>query len=282
MAPSNLAVLTSSHRIVAAKKRARREQIKEIVFDDAARSEFLTGFHKRKLAKKEAARKKAQEREKQERLDARREKRQLLAARAAQNAAETEEAYRAHVGEPRGLSTPGSRSHTRLSPSADGEDESGAEWAARASSSRSAPRGEEGGAEREEEYGHDEHVATVTVVEDFDPDVLIHGPLRTQLHAASSRDGSPSPSPAGHDDTPAAPSTNSGGNPGSRPKSRSDPDVNRSKMKSRASAKAKSVKYQTNAARKAERTKQRRRKTEKAERAGGRAARKTAPGRRKR
>ncbi|KAI0940523.1 hypothetical protein AcW1_003696 [Taiwanofungus camphoratus] len=261
MAPSNLAVLTSSHRIVAAKKRARREQIKEIVFDDAARSEFLTGFHKRKLAKKEAARKKAQEREKQERLDARREKRQLLAARAAQNAAETEEAYRAHV---------------------DGEDESGAEWAARASSSRSAPRGEEGGAEREEEYGHDEHVATVTVVEDFDPDVLIHGPLRTQLHAASSRDGSPSPSPAGRYDTSAAPSTNSGGNPGSRPKSRPDPDVNRSKMKSRASAKAKSVKYQTNAARKAERTKQRRRKTEKAERAGGRAARKTAPGRRKR
>ena len=35
--------------------------------------DFLTGFHKRKLQKKEDAKKKAVEREKQERLDARRE-----------------------------------------------------------------------------------------------------------------------------------------------------------------------------------------------------------------
>ena len=34
--------------------------------------DFLTGFHKRKLEKKDAARKKAIEREKKERLDARR------------------------------------------------------------------------------------------------------------------------------------------------------------------------------------------------------------------
>lgn len=33
----------------------------------------MTGFHKRKLQKKEAAKKKAQEREKQERLETRRE-----------------------------------------------------------------------------------------------------------------------------------------------------------------------------------------------------------------
>lgn len=90
MASSNLAVLTSSHKIIAAKRRAKKEQIKEIVFDDTARRyvlrlheldaltdckprEFLTGFHKRKLAKKEAAKTKALEREKQERLEARRE-----------------------------------------------------------------------------------------------------------------------------------------------------------------------------------------------------------------
>jgi hypothetical protein len=35
--------------------------------------EFLTGFHKRKLAKAEAAKRKAVEREKQERLEARRD-----------------------------------------------------------------------------------------------------------------------------------------------------------------------------------------------------------------
>ena len=38
-----------------------------------AHRNFLTGFHKRKLQKKEDAKKKAVEREKQERLDARRE-----------------------------------------------------------------------------------------------------------------------------------------------------------------------------------------------------------------
>ena len=37
MATSNLSALTKSHRIVAAKKKAKREQIKEIVFDDDAR-----------------------------------------------------------------------------------------------------------------------------------------------------------------------------------------------------------------------------------------------------
>lgn len=87
---SNIAVLTRAHSVVAAKKRAKREQIKEVLFDDDARRhlfrssfsvtalttphrEFLTGFHKRKLAKAEAARAKAKEREKQERLETRRE-----------------------------------------------------------------------------------------------------------------------------------------------------------------------------------------------------------------
>ena len=46
---------------------------KAVIFDDDARREFLTGFHKRKLAKIEAAKKRSLEREKQERLQARRE-----------------------------------------------------------------------------------------------------------------------------------------------------------------------------------------------------------------
>ena len=89
MATTNLAVLTRSHRAIHAKQRAKRDQVKEVVFDDTARRyahrhrallpltllsrEFLTGFHKRKLAKAEAARAKAKEREKQERLETRRE-----------------------------------------------------------------------------------------------------------------------------------------------------------------------------------------------------------------
>jgi ribosomal RNA-processing protein 17 len=96
---SNVSLLTQSQKIVAAKKRAKKEQIKEIVFDDNARRcvchytttyslplfmnclnddmlvhrEFLTGFHKRKLEKKEAAKKRAVERQKQEQLETRRE-----------------------------------------------------------------------------------------------------------------------------------------------------------------------------------------------------------------
>jgi Nucleolar protein 12 (25kDa) len=41
--------------------------------------EFLTGFHKRKLAKKEESKKRAQAREKEERLEARREVHTLAA-----------------------------------------------------------------------------------------------------------------------------------------------------------------------------------------------------------
>jgi hypothetical protein len=44
MAPSNLAVLTRSHNAIAAKKRAKRDQIKEIIFDDEARRCRLADF----------------------------------------------------------------------------------------------------------------------------------------------------------------------------------------------------------------------------------------------
>jgi hypothetical protein len=37
MSTDNLAALTASHRAVAAKRRARRQQVAEVVFDDDAR-----------------------------------------------------------------------------------------------------------------------------------------------------------------------------------------------------------------------------------------------------
>jgi ribosomal RNA-processing protein 17 len=76
----------------------------------------LTGFHKRKLAKTEAARSRAKEREKQERLEARREvhlcllyillpvltwyiqQRRTLREQAIENATQVEKAYGALVG----------------------------------------------------------------------------------------------------------------------------------------------------------------------------------------
>ncbi|KAG9316704.1 nucleolar protein 12-domain-containing protein [Chiua virens] len=139
----NIDVLTQSHSAIAAKKRARHAQIKQIVFDEEARRSFLTGFHKRKVARREQAKKKAQLREKQERLETRREHRRALAERAARNAAEVEKAYGAHA------------------------DSDGDQWGGIANEEA-----------MEEEYEGEEQLATVTVVQDFDLAGLSDGPLR--------------------------------------------------------------------------------------------------------
>ncbi|KAI0081297.1 hypothetical protein K474DRAFT_1704027 [Panus rudis PR-1116 ss-1] len=242
--PSNLNVLTSSHGIIAAKKRAKREQIKEIVFDEGARKEFLTGFHKRKLQKKELAKKKALEREKQERLEARREKRQMLAEQAAQNAREVEKAYGGIVN---------------------GEDLSDED----SDSIPSRDKGKQKAAEVEDEYEDEEQVATVTVVEDFDPHELLHGAARTEPQEDTSDPEYSNPPVTSH-----PPSLQK-----LKPEAQS---LGAKKTQAKTVKKAKEIKYQTKAARKAERTKQQKRKSEKAERAGGKASRKKVHGRGKR
>ncbi|RPD78533.1 hypothetical protein L226DRAFT_531875 [Lentinus tigrinus ALCF2SS1-7] len=230
MASTNLTVLTKSHNIIAAKKKAKREQVKEVLFDDAARREFLTGFHKRKLQKKELAKKKAQDREKQERLEARREHRRLLAEQAKKNAAEAERAYG-------GIVDSGSDS----------------EWDGIGGSGTSKGKGRAAEAE-EEEFEDEEQLATVTVVEEFDPDSLINGPTHAAGEEEGEEDDHESALPLAHNKVKTKPTPS---------------DVVHAKAKIKASTKAKDVKYQTNAARKFERQKQRKRKLEKADRAGG-------------
>ncbi|KAI6157584.1 nucleolar protein 12-domain-containing protein [Pisolithus tinctorius] len=216
---SNLAILTQSHKAIAAKRRKKNSQIKEIVFDDDARREFLTGFHKRKLAKKEEAKKRAQLREKQQRLELRRERRRALAERAARNVAEVEKACGAIVDE---------------------DDDDGNSIDNDAS-------------EIGEEYEGEEQLATVTVVEDFDPAALLHEEQHpksvTPLRISTSQ------SPAAVEQT--------------RKNQRQRNSAAKSKSKKRPK-----VKYQTKAERAAERAKQKSRHTEKAERAGGKASRK--------
>ncbi|GJE95862.1 nucleolar protein 12-domain-containing protein [Phanerochaete sordida] len=236
MAPSNLAVLTKSHRIIAQKKRAKKEQVKEVVFDEDARRDFLTGFHKRKVQKKEAAKAKAVLREKEERLEARRENRRMLAQRAVENAAEVEKAY-----------------------GAAGDDEGSDEWDGLAESS-GRRKGKGRADEKEEEFEGEETLATVTVVEDFDPDELLHGPKQTDA-MDEDEDGHaeqlPPPKPT---------------------QQKSYPEATKAKAatstKKLQSKDPKKIKYQTNAARKVERAKQQKRKVEKATRAGGKGSRK--------
>ncbi|KAH7108164.1 nucleolar protein 12-domain-containing protein [Auriculariales sp. MPI-PUGE-AT-0066] len=146
---STAAILSHSHNVLRAKQRARREQIKEISFDDDARHDFLTGFHKRKLARTEEKKKKAQARDKQLRLDDRKESRKALADQARKNAAAVERALGADLP----------------SESDDDREE-------QSSKHQRAPR------EDEMEYEDEEQLATVTVVEDFSTDDLILGPQR--------------------------------------------------------------------------------------------------------
>ncbi|KJA29039.1 hypothetical protein HYPSUDRAFT_33549 [Hypholoma sublateritium FD-334 SS-4] len=216
---NNLARLTRAHTVIAAKRRARSEQVKEVIFDDDARREFLTGFHKRKLAKAEAARAKAKQREKEERQESRREQRRHLREKALENAAHVEKAY-------------GATTDADLEAD-DSEDDT---WA--------------GIQPEDAEFEDEETLATVTVVEDFDPDTLIHGPPKA---AADPQQYAPA--------EPAAP-----------PK----PKAGKPKIRERK------VRYETKDARKREQVKQRKRRTEKAELAGGKASRRPSGGKGKR
>lgn len=102
------------------------------------------------------------------------------------------------------------------------------------------------GKQTEEEYQDEEVLATVTVVEDFDPDSIIHGPPPSTSHLIQS------------------PATT--------------PQVTRDRATSKKPLKTKKIKYETKAERNAEKTKQRARRTEKAELAGGKARRKKGAG----
>ncbi|KZT40806.1 hypothetical protein SISSUDRAFT_982855 [Sistotremastrum suecicum HHB10207 ss-3] len=93
MQPSNAEALTRHRKAINAKRKAKQSQVKEVLFDEDSRREFLTGFRKRKLERMEAGKKIAKEREKKERLQARLEQRRTLAARALENAREVESAY---------------------------------------------------------------------------------------------------------------------------------------------------------------------------------------------
>lgn len=110
----------------------------------------------------------------------------------------------------------------------------------------------EGENERDEEYEDEEMLATVTVVEDFDPDTIIHGPPKPDRS-----DHPPIAQPDRQEQKP-KPSRQLQSNTGSSKKSR-----------------PRKIHYETADARKKERTKQRARRTEKAELAGGKASRKS-------
>ncbi|KAL5485214.1 hypothetical protein ACEPAI_7856 [Sanghuangporus weigelae] len=127
-------------------RRSKKNQIDSIVFDDRARLEFLTGFRKRKLLKKEAAKNKAKERERQERLQTRKEHRQALKERAEENARLVESAWKQTVGN-------------------ESDDDDNVELSAY----------DKGKGKATQEFEDEQQLATVTIVEEIDPEILRHG-----------------------------------------------------------------------------------------------------------
>ncbi|CAG8442365.1 17157_t:CDS:2 [Acaulospora morrowiae] len=67
----NLTVLTEGSKVYSEKRKRKKERPTEVIFDETARREFLTGFHKRKLERKEKAREAAILREKKARAETR-------------------------------------------------------------------------------------------------------------------------------------------------------------------------------------------------------------------
>jgi ribosomal RNA-processing protein 17 len=110
-----------------------------------------------------------------------------------------------------------------------------------------------GAEEQEDEYSDEEQLATVTVVEDFDPSSLIYGPERT----------------AGDSEVTTAELSSRSSETLKAPANKKASSSLSKKASVKANTRAKKVKYQTAAARKADKRKQLARHTEKAERAGG-------------
>ncbi len=185
------------------------------------------------------------------------QQRRMLAEQAKKNAREAERACGGIVGECSCQLQCTVQGKTSVC--ADGDSDS--EWDG---ISLKSPKGKRRANEEEEEaFEDEEQLATVTVVEEFDPDSLIHG---TQPAPKPHEDG---------DDSAERPRD-------SQPRAKTKPAGRDAKTKVKTATRAKDIKYQTGAARKAEREKQRKRKLEKAERAGGKAPRRKGSSRGKR
>lgn len=112
-----------------------------------------------------------------------------------------------------------------------------------------------------QEFEDEEQLATVTIVEEFDPDSLRHNPSTTQAVPESSPSDSEVPQTR-------IPSRSKSSNAGHH----SEPRTTKPPAK-KSKSQPKKIAYETKAARKATRVKQRARRTEKAELAGGKSSR---------
>ncbi|KAJ2490897.1 hypothetical protein IWW37_002781 [Coemansia sp. RSA 2050] len=146
----NAALLTKGSKVYAKKRKAKKEQVEKIEFDPKARRTFLTGFHKRKLERRENAITQAKAKEREEYLEARREKREQQKDLLAQRIMENKAYY--------GIATSDNDEEGSMSESGNGSEDS------------------DNGGNSKRRKGKDvavltgeSSVTTVTVIKDFDP-----------------------------------------------------------------------------------------------------------------
>ncbi|KAG2213435.1 nucleolar protein 12-domain-containing protein [Mucor mucedo] len=96
----NTDILSAGSKIYAKKRKIKKETVESVDFDPVKRTEFLTGFHKRKVERKNKTREKYALLAKEEKLRNRKEVREQRQALAEKNVQEMAAMLRVSVGGP--------------------------------------------------------------------------------------------------------------------------------------------------------------------------------------
>ncbi|GAA5802723.1 nucleolar protein 12 [Helicostylum pulchrum] len=96
----NTDILSAGSKIYAKKRKIKKETVESVDFDPVSRTEFLTGFHKRKVERKNKTREKYALLAKEEKLIHRKEVREQRQALAEKNVAEMAALLRTISGQP--------------------------------------------------------------------------------------------------------------------------------------------------------------------------------------
>ncbi|KAG2230235.1 nucleolar protein 12 [Thamnidium elegans] len=96
----NTDILSAGSKIYAKKRKIKKETVESVDFDPVSRTEFLTGFHKRKVERKNKTREKYALLAKEEKLRNRKEIREQRQALAEKNVQEMAAMLRVAIGAP--------------------------------------------------------------------------------------------------------------------------------------------------------------------------------------
>lgn len=96
----NTDILSAGSKVYAKKRKAKKETVESVEFDDASRTEFLTGFHKRKVERKNRTKEKYALLAKEEKLRNRKELREQRQRLADKNVQEMAAMLRTSLGGP--------------------------------------------------------------------------------------------------------------------------------------------------------------------------------------